>query len=34
MIRRRAVEHETWPRRVDRVLQVLGAALEGRGIPQ
>jgi glycosyltransferase involved in cell wall biosynthesis len=32
--RRRAVEHETWPRRVDRVLQVLGAALEGREVPQ
>ena len=32
-IRRGAVEHETWPRRVDRVLQVLGAALDGRGMP-
>ena len=33
-IRRSAVEHETWPRRTDRVLQVLGAALDGRRIPQ
>ena len=33
-MRRRAVEHETWPRRADRVLQVLGAALDGRRIPQ
>jgi glycosyltransferase involved in cell wall biosynthesis len=31
--RRRSVEHETWPRRVDRVLQVLEAAAHGLGIP-
>jgi len=34
LARRRSVEDETWPRRVDRILQVLHAVARGRRIPQ